>query len=498
MDLLRFDLLEDAATFERLCADILVAEGCLNVRGLGSGPDQGTDLLLDVPCQTPLINETVPYVVQCKWFSGDNTVGESAIGDVLGYLALHRAKGLLLITSSRFSGTAVTKANAMDRDPANPHHILLWDAAELSRRVRRHPDIIARYWYASSETPTPITPTPDRFPKYDFTTFLESFAPPPRYESVTMETFPHTEANLANVKALSAFAERYQNASSVVTIVRGEIGSGKTGFAYSLINKCRQRGATVAGLNDTEYLSIFLRYEAAGDERLPQLLACFQEVDYLLLDDFGFNLSDQIKPQRAAAETLVQIVRNRIEANRPTVITTYDNHRSTVVADYVSFLKERYPVLDCGETSVRVKGNEWFREQYGIDLSPSKPDGASTDQNEHSMFAGVWLTRGWIGEKLEKIEGKIKNAIAILRTPIEDFENSQRGYTAEMGYSQTRDAAAVGTLTESLSSLKGYRHHIEALPWDAIVFSATGPRLIDRSSQAEDPWNNDHDNRDDT
>lgn len=478
MDSFHLKALEDSTTFERLCADVLIAEGCLNVRGIGTGPDQGSDILIDVPNHTPLLEETVPFIVQCKWYSDGNTVGEREISDVLGYLSLHNAKGLLLITSSRFSGTAVTKANAIDRDTTNPYRVLLWDAAELWRRIRRHPFLVARYWYSSSEYRS-VSPSPDRLPKYEFHSFVEQFQPPTSYASMSIATFPKIDENASAVEALHKFAKRYTSFPPIVTIVTGIIGSGKTGFAYSLLNEKQSTGAIVAGLSHSAFIDFFTTYELEGDDRLPQLIACFTEVDFLLLDDFGFELLDDFPVQRSAAETLIEIVRRRITLDRPTILTTYDNHSSQTIADYVSFLKGLYPTVNCGDavdlrlahgTTIRVS----LKSEIDDDDHPCQ-----TDAQQVSKFAGTWLSRSWLSAKLHNVETGVEYAIQTLQTPTEDYKRIQDYYDARGIKRQTRKLEAVQELKATLGELIHYRQHIESLPWNALFFTVDGPKLID-------------------
>src|SRR5687768_8292847 len=75
-----FGELGSPLTFQRFCGDLLLEEGCCNMRGPGTGADQGADLLVDVPAETPLGRELVPYVIQCKWYASNRTVGADELG----------------------------------------------------------------------------------------------------------------------------------------------------------------------------------------------------------------------------------------------------------------------------------------------------------------------------------------------------------------------------------------------------------------------------------
>ena len=54
MDIRYFQALADSMHFQKLCLELLIAEGCKNVYGLGSGADQGSDIFAEIPFESPL------------------------------------------------------------------------------------------------------------------------------------------------------------------------------------------------------------------------------------------------------------------------------------------------------------------------------------------------------------------------------------------------------------------------------------------------------------
>ncbi len=151
MNKLNFKELKNYMAFQELCADILIMEGCKNVRGLGKGTDQGADLIFDLPISSALGVSTKTYIAQCKWYDDKNTVGQNEIGDVIGYLDLHNASGLLFITSSSFSGTAKTKMENVDKSSKHPFDVKYWNGFELTKKLVKYPQLISSYWYFSNE-----------------------------------------------------------------------------------------------------------------------------------------------------------------------------------------------------------------------------------------------------------------------------------------------------------------------------------------------------------
>src|SRR5262245_35049857 len=106
MDRLPFENLKDPIKFQQLCAEPLRAEGCKNVRGLGTGADQGNDFMFDLPIESILVSELKPFIAQSKLYNIKNSVGENEVSDAISYIDTHNATGILIITSSQFTGTA--------------------------------------------------------------------------------------------------------------------------------------------------------------------------------------------------------------------------------------------------------------------------------------------------------------------------------------------------------------------------------------------------------
>jgi Restriction endonuclease len=446
MRVLNFNELEDHFSFQRLCGDLLLAEGCCNMRGPGTGADQGADLLVDVPTDSPLGRELVTYVVQCKWYAPHRSVRADELGDVLGFLSLQRATGLLIITTGDFSGTAVTKANSIDRDPTNPYRVKLWNGTELSRRLRRHPTLVARHWYPSRREPFPLEKV-DAFPLFHAQELAEKFKVPALYKSLAIETFRETAAGSERIRSFENFAERYRKQPPVVTVIVGAVGSGKTGLAWSLLNS-RPEAELVAGLAYDDVKDLICSYVFGSDESLPRLISAFIDIDFLLFDDFDYSFGQQSKLQLLACELLVEVVERRIELRRPTLLTVGDFARTPdVLRGYIERLQKSYPTIDCGDKEIR--------RHHG---------------KVNTVYVGCYyFSKTWLSEKMSYIEGRLAEAIKILTLPETAFAHEVAMFE-QFGIRETREERLISLLDQTLSVAIERRETIERMPWKAIRF----------------------------
>lgn len=451
------DTLPNARVFEELCRELLLAEGCENVRPTSSGPDQGQDTLVDVPTKTVLGVSLATYVVQCKFNLSGTAVGESVIGDVVGYLSLHGATGLLVVTSASFSGTAVTKANAITKDPRHPYQVILWDGAEVLRRVRRFPAIVAKFWYRSGAS-YQGKPRVDRFPGYDPSELSSTFAVPPRFADSRIETFLKKEATAPFRARLLELAARYLNSPPVVVILNGPTGSGKTLFACALINEFD--APTKAVVSCDEIADEYKLYAHAGSERLHSLLAFLLDVDILIIDDIGYGFPLGADTRPGLAKFLEDLIQTRISEGRPTILTEPHDPPAAELSSYLNWLRSEYGSYACGDYAVKA----W------------------TSAEAIKVGRGCsWLGKSWIGEKLEVVERRIGDVEHILRMPAGEFY--ARRLVQYGGTEMSQAQEAVAHLDHARALLTQYRKHIESLPWWAIRFDNDGASL-----EVASPW----------
>lgn len=432
--------LASASVFEKLCYDILAAEGCRNVRGLGTGPDQGSDIMIDVPNESPLGSNLVPFIVQCKWTS--STLGQDVISDTISYLSLHRAKGLLVICASAFSGTAVTKANAISQDPASPYIVRLWDGSELYRKLAKYPWLISKYWYREDDGYSG-KPDVDIFPQYSKRAMLDVLAIKPIYCSVDSSWYESVPTYNPQVRSIVAhFMQVYSTKPPVLLLIRGAIGSGKTCLAHLLLRAAGDDAE--ACLTDYDFKKFYYSYILAGDERFPQLLAALADLDFLIIDDFGYQLSNDVD-MLSPAQILIRLVRGRVQEHRPTIIIMAREHDvPSVIGDFLNQMCIEYPVIDLGPRSWR-NPESWKH--------PNETPAAQVPTG--------FLSFGWVCEKLDNIENWARSGAARLAMSDEEVDAWNRELVSRGHRQITRDDLIREMLESVIEESRRCRGHIK-------------------------------------
>jgi hypothetical protein len=146
----------DPGKFEDLVVELLEREaGVMLVRKSGSTYDRdaGQDMIIErivsrVPVHSTLGEQESPWerlriVGQCKTTRDGRTVGTNKIQNILDTVEAHGAGGYLLAVSSELTGSAVQRLNTFRE--RGTHHVEWWTPIEIEQRLRRNPDIAARY-----------------------------------------------------------------------------------------------------------------------------------------------------------------------------------------------------------------------------------------------------------------------------------------------------------------------------------------------------------------
>jgi hypothetical protein len=257
------------------------------------------------------------------------------------------------------------------------------------------------------------------------------------------------------VDSLSEFAKQFSDKPPIVTIVQGGVGTGKTGFAYALLNARREAGSTIAGLNDRDVDEVLNAYEFSGDDRLPALIGALFQVDFLLLDDFGFQVSSHSNSAEQVA-FLVEVVRGRIARGLPTILTCYPVSQDKEIDSFLETLRADYTVIDCGTGFElrQLEKSQWFEELATETQSrPNFP--AKETPAESKPF--IFLTSGWIAEKLGKVEVDIEDCIHTVEMSEREFL-----YSRSARFGQNRDQIAAQKLRSTFLMLRKYREHIDS------------------------------------
>ena len=460
MNRLPFEALKDSMTFQRLCADVVLAEGGKNIRGFGTGPDQGNDFMFDLPVSSPLNNELQPYIAQCKWYKAGSNVGKDEIGDIVGYLDTHQADGLLIITSSQFTGTAITKIEAINRRRDNK--VYYWDDIELSKRLRKYPGIINQYWYQNNyETEGGAR----ELPNYDEREWLEKFGLS-SYEKATyhLETFPIISNNSDAVKAMIKYAAEFTEAHPKITIIDGAIGAGKTGYAIALLNQMEEAGYRVASVAHYQFAEFYFEYALSNKSDFLLFLRFCQDVDFLLFDDFGMSLTDKSETLTKAAKALIDIVNDRSKRGKPTVLILSRAKTGRTIENYLEFLKGNCPFINVGEEDLRLRG---------VDTNENLQSSILPDTSSDSVRS-VILGKDWLIEKYDLIENEIDWAIKTLLRP-EEQDYALREYLQERsGDPLSREEEIRETLFRAKHRISDYRKFVGGFDFRKIIFYEDG------------------------
>ena len=374
-------------------------------------------------------------------------------------MSLHRASGLLLITSTVFSGTAVTKGNAIDSDPTTPYRVRLWDGPEVLRRVRKFPHLVAKFWYREG-TLYAGRVNVDAFPSYVDQELQRNHGVPNLFSDAAVSTYPKTHYNEGIHGELMALAARFRTSAPIITIFGGATGSGKTLFAVALLHDFPSSRKLY--LSTISLRSLYESYAYAGDDRVHRLLASVLDADFLVLDDLGYWAPFDRALHRGYWDFLRRLVEARIAEQRPTVlIETCERHQIDELREYLLALREEYPFYHLGHTTLDGQ------------VFAQRSDQPSPAVEEIGM--------AWLSSKLERIEKDLKRGHWLLAMSNEDY----RLKTAPDPYRtllEQRWTEAADLMTHCQNELRKYRQYCEAFRDARLRFDGDAIVLDDFST----------------
>ncbi len=447
--------------FQQLCAELLQAEGCKNVRGLGTGTDQGNDFMFDLPIESPLGSELKPFIAQCKWYGIKNSVNQNEVSDSSSYIDTHNASGMLIITSSQFTGTAITKIEAINRSPRNSYQISHWNGTDLTKRLRKYPEIINKFFYSTENKKLD-----KQIPEYNKANFMNELALHPFEKNFTADTFPEIPGNEAFVQNLREFAKTYLINPPKVVLISGVIGAGKTGYGFDLLNLKDQQGLKTAYLQGWDYKVKYFQYRFNEDDSFLPFLRFCQEVDVLFFDDFGMIMTDKSKSLIEMAESYIKLIQERIRNGKLTLVAIPSDARyDKTIKNYIEYLKVNFPTICVGDRDIRPylgKANNIKNDQPEVTISIENSN------------AGYILGKNWLIEKYNLIEKNIDQAIkALLRPEEQDYALRLRLFE-EYGDDESRADEILGELELAKRRLNEYRNYISLINFNALHFRRDG------------------------
>lgn len=440
-----FEELQSPDEFVRLCSDVLEAEGGENLRSYGKAADQGLDLLVDIHDRSPLGLRTTTYLVQCKWWSKERSVGQAALSEALTALDVHGAGGLLFLTSGRFSGTAVTKANAFNRQRRDARAAVLWDGHELSKRLWRNPSVADRYFGSRIEGRSSTS-----------VTRRVSSVIPARYAPFTLQGFPERGRSRSIDADIDSAITQLKAGQISTVIIEGGIGAGKTGLAAGIARELGFTDEEVGFAASFHYLrALFAQYHVR-DHNFLESLKILISAPCLIIDDFGEKLGTDSNSKQFAMDSLVRVIDARQAEGRPTLITVYQSGTfDRSVSDLIARLR-------IAGASIRL-GHESLRGRPGLDVEQS-----SSSRRE-------FLSRGWLLEKLGNTEGALRSALDICSTPNDLYAGHQKRlgdmYAVEP---LSKEEELRFVLDSAIDQLRGWSEFVANFPFDAIEVKENG------------------------
>lgn len=468
MNRLPFENLKDSMRFQQLCAELLQAEGCKNVRGLGTGADQGNDFMFDLPIESPLGSKFMPFIAQCKWYGIKNSVKENEVSDSASYIDTHNVLGILIITSSQYTGTAITKIEAINRSPRNSYQIFYWNGTDLTTRLKKHPEIINKFFYISESKNFD-----EQMPEYTEEMFLNEFGLHPNEKDFSPDTFPEIPSNKSFVRELREFSKMYETNPPKVVLISGAIGSGKTGYGFSLLNLKAKQGMRIAYLRFPDYKDRYFQYHLSEDDTFLPFLRFCQETDVLFLDDFGMFMTDNSKSLIEVAQSYISLIEKRNELGKLTLIAIPSEKRyGKTIKNYIEFLRGMFPTICVGDKSIRP---------YLVQAEETSNDKQESAVSRESKNAGYILGKDWLIEKYSLIEKNIDQAIkALLRPEEQDYALRKQLYEI-YGDDETRKDEILGELKLAKNRINEYRNYISLLKFHAFYFQRGGQiEIIDK------------------
>lgn len=201
-------------------------------------------------------------------------------------------------------------------------------------------------------------------------------------------------------------------------------------------------------------------YEFRNDECFIQLLSFLYEVEYLLIDDLGIFLNEKSETQRKAADSLINLMKERKRRNKITIITmTLNDKYGSIISGFAEYLKKHHRVLYTGDANIR--------QYYNKDLDHK-------DQKTELNTKFYALGKGWLEQKFNYIDMGIDRAIDIAVVPEDEYHAVFRRSREQFGITTTKSEDLLETLNEVKEMFKKYTGFIMSCDFETILFYDNG------------------------
>jgi DNA replication protein DnaC len=441
-----FTYIKSPFDFQNLCSDILLELGFENIIGSGTGPDQGLDLLAEYYSKSPLGNKKHICLVMCKHLKKHN-VSENDIGDIQGYLSLHKADTLLIITTSNISGTAITKINAINKDVRSFYNIYFWTRNELDKIIIKYPHLITKYIEFNN---LKNKHSKSKNSIYNFNFFKKKYKPYKKAFLLRISTFPKNESNKLIFTKIINFAKEYKKNPNKLLVIEGGTYIGKTGYAFSLINELKS-------LNKTAYIEHFylfktyVEYNYNKNSDFLYRLKFLEDIDFLIIDDFGIDIKDKTETQILFIEITKKLINKRILNKKNTILNFNTEIKiSSNYLDIIKNLKNNFEFIWLGE-------------------------GCYLKKNINSIaINGVYLGKSWLLEKFGNLKITNGGIIDALKTPDDIYRKKQEYMNEIYGTQPTKKEYIERLVNASNNNIDKYVSFIEQLNFDSLFFHNNG------------------------
>lgn len=182
----------------------------------------------------------------------------------------------------------------------------------------------------------------------------------------------------------------------------------------------------------------------------------FTTADYLIIDDVDIEYHPHPESDGFTCDLLMELVRLRAESQMATILTVTDPRCPRRLVQSVLSLALKWPHIHVGDRSLRGECEE-------------------TASSSVSCFLG----KGWLLEKLERLNETIERAMATLVMSTWQFEGEQNREFSETGMITDRTHHVLQQLRTAIWENDRYIDFIASLDFAHIRFHSDGTKTLE-------------------